>query len=695
MPLLMTKFTMVYPSVPSGYSLEEFRRGVANVTPQDGTQARRRRRDTFRTHLEQWVQSGGRCDLLRLDMLENSPVSRFTPELRSMALSHSRDDPPHFITPPSRASEYEQIIRSSAPTDVQYSPSEDGFCYLVAVRSDARNQAADALGFNPWRPAVLAWLLDHPSVHSGDKFNASLGGVRIGSGNHVQMHLEVSNGPGALTWTEALSLGPASTRVGGYVPLLKGLPAAAPPPPFKTVSGSFPAPEPRSLPPQPVTRAGDELPDAVGDEPSDRPVAGQQFPTNLPDPKHHPVILVDGLHVWFQSLSSEYARIFLRYLFRFDPDQQSPAPGLFLQPLSTYRLAAVYDMSPWSARDNFSLHVTWRGVEDETLPPRSDGYCYLPLLEPSERAAAARMLGPKPDSGGVCQYKPNPTGRFRVELTGPALYHVTSASRGLTAAEVMQVLPPGSRVGAATGDKLAILTEAGQSSLAAGPRSAFDIVPTGPRTSLTLAMYATLDKGTHTATISWSPLTQPAFVVMLAVYESVRLESAEFSISVAAGQGNSCWCAVANASVPAPSANEWYGCPVLKVVDGSDDGTVVSSFELPPQHSFSKELRAALPGNDPPRFHFGYVGAAGGNAVVMGRFVVSVSGQKPMGAFDANPAKAPKVTREMRRLMATLPPVHPSVCSMAEEDAESSDDEDEDDEPGPSSGTTRSPPNRA
>jgi hypothetical protein len=523
------------------------------------------------------------------------------------------------------------------------------------------------LGYNPWRSAALAWLLEHPSVHSGAKFAASIGGGRVGLGSHVQLHLEVSTTAGALTWSDALSLGPANTRVGG-------LP--------ETPLSSFPGTPPEA-----------EVPGATGDEPGDKPVSGQQFPANLPDPRYHPVILVDGLGLWFKSLPTEYARIFLRYLFRFDPDQQSPTPGLFLQPLSTYRLAAVYDMSPWSARDNFSSRVTWRGVEDETLPPSLDGYCYLPLLEPAERVTAATALGPKALLEDLSQYTPSATGRFRVELTGSGLYHVSTSRQGLTAAQVFQALPPGSRVGAAVGDKLAILTEPGQSSMATGPSSAFDIVPSGPRTSMTLAMHATLDKGTHATTISWSPMAQAAFVIMLGPYESVRLESAEFNVSVSAGHGNSCWCAITSASAPAPAGGEWYSCPVLKVVDGSDDGTVTSTFQLPSQHSFSKELRAALPGNDPPRFHFGYVGAAGGNAVVMGRFVVSVSGQKPMGAFDANPAKAPKVTRELRQLMATLPPVHASTCSFDDPD-DSSDDDDDDDEPRPAGGTTRSPPNR-
>jgi len=664
----MTK--MVYPPSPPGFTLLELRRGVATVSPEDGTQARRRRRDTFRSALEQWVSAGGRCDLLRDDAVDNSPVSHFSQHLRDLAIGPSRLAP---ALPSSARSVYasppEPFFPSYELSESQYSPTEEGFCYLVAVRSDAHNKAADALGFNPWCSAVLAWLLKNPSVHSGQKFSASLGFARVGSGTHVQLHLEVSTAPGALAWTEALSLGPANTRVGGcHVP-----------DPFATCARD-------------CARDNGAGFEGFGDAPDERPVVAQQVPTNLPDVGHHPVILVDGLEVWFRSLSREYARIFLRYLFKFDPDQQSPAPGLFVQPLSTYRLAAVYDMSPPLARDSFVLHVVWRGLEDEVVPPGADGYCYLQLLQPAVRSKAAKALGPKPGIGEVGQY-PMDTGRFRLELTGPGLYHVTSAREGWTADQIVSALPANSKVGAAIGDKLA-LTEAGIASLAVGPPTAFDIMPSGPRTSLTLAMYAVLDKGTHNATMSWSPLSQSAFVIMLGVYESVRLESAEFNVSVASGQGNACWCAVTNASAPAPSASEWYSCPILKVVHGSDDGEVVSEFKLPASHSFSKELRAALPGNDPPRFHFGYTGVAGGNATVMGRFVVSVSGQKPLGAFDANPPKAPKFTREVSRLMSSMPPVHPSICSL-DEVVESSDEEEDEDEPGPSSGTRRSPPNRA
>lgn len=659
---------MAQPPPPDGFTLSELRRGVAFVGPHDGTQARRRRRDTFRVALEQWVIAGGRCDLLDRSNLDNSPVAHLTAGLQAMALG-----PASRIGP---------VPASSVTSEAMFGPSEDGFCYLVAVRSDAHNQAADDLGPSPWRAAALAWLLEHPSVHSGHKFSATL---VPSAGGIVQLHLAVSGHPGALTWSEAFSLGPANTRVGGTASGHD----AGPDRDAADRCGRAAAP---SGPAAQSSRSSEQATDEFGDDPDQRPVVAQQIPTNLPDLGHHPVILVDGLEAWFRTLSREYARIFLRYLFKFDPDQSSPAPGLFVQPVSTYRLAAVYDMSPLPFRDTFLRNVVWRGLEDEVVPPGVEGYCYLQLLEPAVRAKAATALGSKPGAGEVRRY-PLGSGRFRVELTGHGLYHVSVAQEGLTAEQVLRALPADSRVGAAIGDKLA-LTEAGIASLAVGSPTGFDIVPSGPRTTLTLAMYAILDKGTHNSTISWSPLAQSAFAIMLGVYESVRLESAEFNISVAAGQANTCWCAVANASAPAPSAAEWYSCPILKVVHGSDDGEVVSDFKLPGSHSFSKELRAALPGNDPPRFHFGYTGVAGGNATVMGRFVVSVSGQKPLGAFDANPAKAPKVTREVRRLMSSMPSIHPSVCSL-DEDAESSDEDEDEDEPGPSSGTRRSPPNRA
>jgi len=438
---------------------------------------------------------------------------------------------------------------------------------------------------------------------------------------------------------------------------------------------------------------------SLGNDPADKPSA-KQFPLVLPDPRYHPVILADGLHAWFKSLTAEYSRVFLRYLFRFNPDQQTPAPGLYLQPISTYRLASVYDMSLLADRDTFSRLVSWRGVEDEIYPPAVPGFCYLELLSPSVRSAAAIAVGACPDVSALSEYGLS-GGLYEVQLTGPALYHVTrsTGSHGLTAGEVLTCIPSGCRVGAAAGDKI-VLTEAGLSSLAPGPRTAFEILPDGQRTRLTLAMYAVLDKGKHLPTVSWSPLTQPAFLIMLGVYESVRLESAEFNVSVSAGQNNSCWCAINNASSGAPQGEGWYSCPVLKFIDGSDDGTVVSDFMLPAQHSFSKELRAASIGNDPPRFHFGYNGAAGGNAVVMGKFTVSVSGQKPMGALDANPEKPPKVTRELLQLMSTLPFHSQDRCSRDDDNDEDSSDDEEDDVPAasrptPATGSARSPPNRA
>lgn len=430
----------------------------------------------------------------------------------------------------------------------------------------------------------------------------------------------------------------------------------------------------------------------LGNAPSEKPAA-RTFPISLPDPRTHPVILVYGLRGWFDTLSKEYQRLFLRYLLDFDPDRQDPAPDLFLKPVSTHRLAAVYDMSPWQAREAFLGQVHPRGFDGET-PKFADGFCYLALLKPEARSEAAKALGLSPTAQSIRAY-PLATGGFRVQLTGVHTYHVEASPGGLLADEALRAIPDQARVGTSTGDKLAFV-EAGVSTLPIGPSTGFDVIPAGPRTTLTLAMFATLDKGQRSSAISWTPLAQPAFVVMLGVYESVRLESAEFNIAISSGQANTCWCAIANSSAASPvSMADWYGCPVVKVIDGSDNGSVVSTFALPAEHSFAKELRASASGNDPPRFHFGYAGVAGGSATVMGRFVVSVSGQKPLGAFDANPIKAPKVSREVRRLMATMPPVHDSVCSRGE-DEDSEDEDDDEDEPAaaPSPPARASPPGR-
>jgi len=190
-----------YPEPPAGISLDDLRRGVVSVGARDGVQERSRKRAVFRTALPEWISRGGRCDLLTEGGLPNSPVGQLSSGLQALALGKHGGWSSGGVV-------------DGHIEEPMFQPHEEGYCYLVTVREDAYNKAAEALGYNPWRPSVLAWLLANPSVHSGARFRVGVGIKSVGPGSHVQMHITVSSGPGSMDWKEALSCGPANTRVG-------------------------------------------------------------------------------------------------------------------------------------------------------------------------------------------------------------------------------------------------------------------------------------------------------------------------------------------------------------------------------------------------------------------------------------------------------------------------------------------------
>lgn len=528
---------MAFPAAPSGFSLFEMRRGASDSLPGDGTQAKRRRKDAFRAALATWVEEGGRCDLLALDSLENSPVSHFSPALKAQALA-------------------------------------------------------------------------------------------------VEPTVEVS-----------------SRSVTPFGSLGK--------PKFEAV----------------------------------------QVPVNLPDVKHHPVILVTGLQAWFAGLSREYNRIFLRYLFEFDPDQQTPAPGLFTQALSNARLAACYDMAPWSDREQFVRCVVWRGVQDEPRTPSvTTMTCYEVAVVPGARAAMIAELGSNPWAPAIAAYLLTHSGSWSpngVELSICQMplkathlqAHLEESPTGMAIRELVPLLTGFMRVGAATGDKLAMVSEGLEAKTVRVP-TLFDEKPRAKSMVLTYGVFA---KVPASSGIAWSPLKTPAFVLMLGVYESVRLISATFSLSVPAGAGNTGYAAITSAGT-ALKGDDWFAASFLKMVPGSDQGSVVASYELPTVHSFNPELRANLPGNGPPEFKFSLAGDAGGKMIVTGQFRVEVAGQVVLGSVDVSGAA--KLARAVRTVQASLAyPVVDCEVTPPDVEVEDSDEESDDDStPAPVPVVRASPP---
>lgn len=522
---------MSYPDPPAGFSLTELRCGNANVLSDDGTQARRRRREAFRSALTSWVEAGGRCDLLPPGNVENSPVAHFFPRLRAMALNRT-------VIP--------GVGRTVAP---------------------------------------------------GEDLSSSFGLLGLGRPRY----------------------------------------------------------------------------DAA------------QVPVNLPDAKHHPVILVLGLKAWFDGLSREYARIFLRYLFEFDPDQQSPAPGLFTQALSTNRLIACYDMSGSADRDRFVSVVTWRGLEDEPRTPSAiTQVCYEVAVVEHARPAMVEALGSNPWAPAVAAYLLEHVGAWNpngVELSVCQMplnsahlqAHLEESQQGMKVRDLLPLLAGFMRVGAATGDKLALLSDGLVSKTVSVP-TLFDERPRADSLVLTYGVFAKIPASSG---IAWSPFKTPALILMLGTYESVRLVSADFSISVPMGADNIGYAAITSTGT-ALKGEDWYGAAYLKMIPGSDQGTVVSQYSLPAVHSFNPELRAAVQGNGPPEFKFSLAGAAGMKMIVTGNFQVRVSGQVVMGSVDISAAA--KLRNAVRTVQSSLSysvadcEVEPPVADAGESDEESDEE---------------------
>lgn len=282
-------------------------------------------------------------------------------------------------------------------------------------------------------------------------------------------------------------------------------------------------------------------------------------------------------------------------------------------------------------------------VSDPTVP----GYCYLHLFRSESRDRVSKRLGKNPWAPALAAALLEEPGvwspdRFRLGFgfpdvtTGGPHYtqaHVVPVSRGLKVVDVVPRLAGFVRVGMATADLQALVGDLGEARVPS-KGLAFDERPDRASVEVSLGVSAIVgtDQVAH-PNFQWSVFSTPMMVAMLGIYESVRLVDAQFNVTVDTGASNVLYCAIAQAGV-AISGSMWYSAPVNKAIHGSDQGSVTSTFVLPRQHSFAVEIRSRLPGNSPPVFHFGFVGAAAAKAVISGHVTVRCAGQALMGFID-------------------------------------------------------------
>jgi len=276
--------------------------------------------------------------------------------------------------------------------------------------------------------------------------------------------------------------------------------------------------------------------------------------------------------------------------------------------------------------------------------------------------------------------------------------HVEPAEHGMKVGELVWRLAGTTRVGMATSDLNALVnSQAGVSVPADG--LAFDDKPARPSMSLNVGVFALVgaDQSRY-PNFQWNVFSTPVLVAMLGIYESVRLESAVFEIDVDKGSGNELYCAITSAGVPISSQSGWAAAPVNTIIRGSDQGAVKGSFRLPVRSPFAREVRSRLPGNSPPTFHFGYVGAATTMAKVAGTIRVTCSGQAVVGFVNIGGDGGTKAGRRsqlksMRRnVQAVIAGINYDVSVVAprtdHEEPDSSDSSDDDDEAPPSTRTS-------
>jgi len=336
----------------------------------------------------------------------------------------------------------------------------------------------------------------------------------------------------------------------------------------------------------------------------------------------------------------------------------------------------------------------------------ANGYCYLDLFVLSSRPRMRSRLGCNPWGPSLASELLAEPGIWSPDSfefsfgvrqlpTGGAAFvqaHVRVSPSGVKVRKLLACLTADCRVGMATAD-LAAMMSLQEAVMSDNTPTVFDQRPSSTGTRLTVGVTARLQKPAQN--FSWNVFNTPTLALMLGLYESVRVESMDFKVTVSPGSENYLRCAIAPEGVVLHNADDWVAAPINATIYGSASGAVVGTFNLPKVHQFSREIRTRTTGNTSPTFHFYHEGAAKSSSLLTGTLVVTVAGQGILGHVNINNRVKNAgllMMKESQRIANTLGYPVELPAPLADDGDGSDSDEESDAEEAPVASTSRTVP---
>lgn len=325
-------------------------------------------------------------------------------------------------------------------------------------------------------------------------------------------------------------------------------------------------------------------------------------------------------------------------------------------------------------------------------PPSGDKRCYLKFFRADHRPRISREIGRNPWACAVAAKLLNEpgiwdSGKFILSFQGlvkddGTAYVQAHVERSLSGSPITSLLPylSGSlRVGASS-DLNALVNNQAQDRVETRP-TIFPTVSVAAGTSVVMnySVYAMLSVANPSMT--FTPLVDPVFAWIFGPYESVKLESASFTMQISTGAANNLWASVAGPGVNLTTLDTWLATPINAVINGSDQGYVSSEFILPTRHPFEPELRSPDPaGNPTPTFRFAASLVTNAKVIVKGNLRVRMAGQYAMGHINIGPGAKKSAVRVRALMVAALPYLTNGTTSLVLDGEVLEDDDEEESE---------------